>query len=584
MRIDQWAGLASAMAIQACGGLTYTYAVYSEHLKEVLQFTQVQVDEIGAAKDFGQSLGILGGLLFNLYPPFVTVSIGAVLHFFGYMIVLMTLSRKMSPPFWLLCTAIGIGVGGDSWMDLACIGTNLRNFQEHRGTVLGILKAEVGLSGAIFVTIYKAFFKPNVDRYVLLVAVGPTIIGLALALMIRPYSSEGFGESNRANTQWRFQLTYGTIISLAVYLLVIILTEAFLEDELTKPVLIAFAIVMITIMGISFAMPVLHSPVAMLKRRMTGERASMSSAQERGFDILVDESNIEISGGNVMLHRIHKSCTVEHEEQAPLKGEFETRSKVGVDANLGEDTCVKNIFESPFEPPDMTVRKAIQTANFWILAFIAMMGPGCGLAVINNLSQMGRAMDMDGVESLVGLFSIWSCFGRLIAGYGSDSLLRKGWPRPLSLLAAHFTMMFGCLLLATGSVPILALGSACVGLAYGAFWSLIPCIVSEVFGLRQFPTIYKAIVSIVPFGAYLLSAQVVGFLYDREVLNYHSHFPNRQWSTKDINTCYGRRCFGYSLVFLASISVMGVAVASVLAWCTKNVYVRSRTTPLETAQ
>lgn len=102
MRIDQWAGLASAMAIQACGGLTYTYAVYSEHLKEVLQFTQVQVDEIGAAKDFGQSLGILGGLLFNLYPPFVTVSIGAVLHFFGYMIVLMTLSRKMSPPFWLL--------------------------------------------------------------------------------------------------------------------------------------------------------------------------------------------------------------------------------------------------------------------------------------------------------------------------------------------------------------------------------------------------------------------------------------------------------------------------------------------------
>lgn len=227
MRIDQWAGLASAMAIQACGGLTYTYAVYSEHLKEVLQFTQVQVDEIGAAKDFGQSLGILGGLLFNLYPPFVTVSIGAVLHFFGYMIVLMTLSRKMSPPFWLLCTAIGIGVGGDSWMDLACIGTNLRNFQEHRGTVLGILKAEVGLSGAIFVTIYKAFFKPNVDRYVLLVAVGPTIIGLALALMIRPYSSEGFGESNRANTQWRFQLTYGTIISLAVYLLVIILTEVY---------------------------------------------------------------------------------------------------------------------------------------------------------------------------------------------------------------------------------------------------------------------------------------------------------------------------------------------------------------------
>jgi len=56
-------------------------------MKEVLHYTQVQVDDIGAAKDFGQSLGIVGGLLYNLYPPFVTVSIGAVLHFIGYMSV-----------------------------------------------------------------------------------------------------------------------------------------------------------------------------------------------------------------------------------------------------------------------------------------------------------------------------------------------------------------------------------------------------------------------------------------------------------------------------------------------------------------
>jgi hypothetical protein len=40
----------------------------------------------------------------------------------------------------------------------------------------------------------------------------------------------------------------------------------------------------------------------------------------------------------------------------------------------------------------------------------------------------------------------------------------------------------------------LALGSALVGLAYGAFWSLFPCIISEVFGLRQFAAIYKSVV------------------------------------------------------------------------------------------
>lgn len=35
------------------------------------------------------------------------------------------------------------------------------------------------------------------------------------------------------------------------------------------------------------------------------------------------------------------------------------RLKVGVDVNLGEDICVKNIFESFFELLDMIVRKVI---------------------------------------------------------------------------------------------------------------------------------------------------------------------------------------------------------------------------------
>ncbi|KAG0560084.1 hypothetical protein M758_10G148200 [Ceratodon purpureus] len=581
MWIDRWVGLASAMAIQACGGLTYTYGVYSEHMKEVLEYTQEQVDDIGAAKDFGQSLGIVGGLLYNFYPPFVTVSIGAVLHFVGYMAVLMTLSRKISPPFWLLCMSIGIGVGGDSWMDAACIGTNLRNFQEHRGTVMGILKAEVGLSGAIFVTIYKAFLKPNVNKYVLLVAVGPAVTGLALALLIRPYPSEDFGGNQRASLQWRFRLTYAAIISLALFLLVTILTEAFTEDDLLpKPVLVAFAVVMLTIMGFTFLFPMLYRPVVMLKRHLTGGRDYAYTAPAKDYGI-VEESNTEISEGNVMLHRVVQGKNTSHnredEEQVLLKDEFEMKSEVVGSVSLIEPGCAKSVVESPPEQPELTLWMALQTVDFWILALVAMMGPGCGLAVINNLSQMGKALNLDEVELYVGLFSIWSCFGRLIAGYGSDSLLRKGWPRPLSFTAAFLTMMFGCLLLATGSPNILALGSGCVGLAYGAFWSLLPCIVSEVFGLHQFPAIYKAIVSIVPIGAFVLSAKVVGYMYDREVTSYHNQFPNMQWSAEELNTCYGWRCFGYSLVFLASVSVVGVLVALVLAWRTKSIYLRTRT-------
>ena len=82
--------------------------------------------------------------------------------------------------------------------------------------------------------------------------------------------------------------------------------------------------------------------------------------------------------------------------------------------------------------------------------------------------------------------------------------------------------------------------------------------------------------SIVPIGAYLLSAKVVGELYDREVTSYHRRFPNRQWNAEEMNTCYGWRCFGYSLTILASVSVMAVLVALVLAWRTKSVYLKPK--------
>jgi hypothetical protein len=78
--------------------------------------------------------------------------------------------------------------------------------------------------------------------------------------------------------------------------------------------------------------------------------------------------------------------------------------------------------------------------------------------------------------------------------YGSDVMLRRGIPRPVCLAAAYLSLMAGCLLLATGFIQILYVGSALVGLAYGAFWSLFPCIISEVFGFKQFAAIYKTIV------------------------------------------------------------------------------------------
>lgn len=61
---------------------------------------------------------------------------------------------------------------------------SLRNFPEDRGTVTGLAKSFVGLSAAIYTQIYIGVFAPQVDRFVLLIAILPALVGLAGAVTL----------------------------------------------------------------------------------------------------------------------------------------------------------------------------------------------------------------------------------------------------------------------------------------------------------------------------------------------------------------------------------------------------------------
>jgi hypothetical protein len=52
------------------------------------------------------------------------------------------------------------------------------------------------------------------------------------------------------------------------------------------------------------------------------------------------------------------------------------------------------------------------------------------------------------------------------------------------------------------------------GVAFGAYWCLVPAISSEVFGLSAFASVYTALIFAPALGCWLLSAQLAGRLYD----------------------------------------------------------------------
>uniref|UniRef100_A0A803L900 Nodulin-like domain-containing protein n=1 Tax=Chenopodium quinoa TaxID=63459 RepID=A0A803L900_CHEQI len=210
---------------------------------------------------------------------------------------------------------------------------------------------------------------------------------------------------------------------------------------------------------------------------------------------------------------------------------------------------------------NMNLLEAMGSFNFWLLFLVTLCGMGSGLATINNMSQLGESLGYDTTKTntLVSLWSIWNFFGRLGAGYTSDILLRqRGWARPLVMAIALGAMTVGHLIISSGFVGNLYIGTILVGICYGALWSLMPTIASEIFGVLHLGTIYNAIAIANPLGTYVLSVWVIGHIYDKEAA--------------EQNTCLGVHCFMVSFFVLAFVSLLGFLVALTLFFRTRVFY------------
>jgi hypothetical protein len=216
-------------------------------------------------------------------------------------------------------------------------------------------------------------------------------------------------------------------------------------------------------------------------------------------------------------------------------------------------------------PPDeesMNLLQAMRTVNFWLLFAAMVCGMGSGVAVINNLSQIGESFNYTTLEinNLVSLWCIWNFLGRIGAGYLSDFLLHtRGFARPFLMATTLAAMAAGHLVIASGCPGILYVGSILVGICYGSQWSLMPAITSEIFGVRHMGTIFNAIGIASPVGSYIFSVRVMGYIYDKE-------------ASGEDDSCYGTRCFMLSFLIMASVALLGFLVAVALFFRTRRFY------------
>ncbi|CDP14899.1 unnamed protein product [Coffea canephora] len=474
---SKWIAAVASIWIQCSCGASYAFGIYSPILKSSQGYDQATLDTVSVFKDIGANVGIISGFLYSavvpdrrgrgqgrswLRQPWVVILAGVIQCFLGYIMMWASVTGIIDRPgVGLMCLFMFLAAHAQTFFNTANVVTAVHNFQDYSGTIVGIMKGFLGLSGAVVIQVYDTLFEGNPSTFLLILALLPTLISILLMWLVKIDAARTKDEKKYLNGF--------SVVSLVVaaYLMILII----LESAITLPLwsrIITFLVLL----------SLLSSPLGVACKAQSDSSLNLAYYTSSVGTPLMDEAE-------------------------PIKQETTSKSGSEDMLDLGAEL---NLFQ------------AMRTVNFWLL-FVAMIcGMGSGLATINNISQIGQSLGYSTVErsTLVSLWSIWNFLGRFGAGYASDIFLhRRGWARPLLMALTLAAMTAGHVVIASGFSGNLFIGSVLVGVCYGSQWSLMPTITSEIFGVRHLGTIFNTIAVASPIGSYVLSVRVIGYIYDR---------------------------------------------------------------------
>ncbi|CAL0329303.1 unnamed protein product [Lupinus luteus] len=508
----KWLGLVAAVWIQSISGNNYTFSNYSDALKSLMFLTQVELNNLSVAKDVGKAFGLLAGLASDRFPTWLMLLIGSVEGLIGYGVQWLVVNQTIKPlPYWQMCIFLCMGGNSTTWMNTAVLVTCIRNFRRNRGPVSGILKGFVGLSTAIFTNICSALFSDDPASFLLMLAIVPFAVSLSGIFFLHEIPAVKYTTASEENEEASYFTVFNVLaVVIAIYLLIF----GFLPNP-TPFVSTVFAVVLLLMLALPLGIPV-HS---FFKNRF--KPVLDMEEQQVNEPLLENEENVNESAEGV---------------------EMKTRVKVG---------------------EEHTISEALSSVDFWIMFVSFLCGVGTGLAVQNNLGQIGLALGYTDVSLFVSLISIFGFFGRIISGSVSEHFIKKaGTPRPLWNAASQILMAVGYILLAMAMPGSLYIGSVIVGLCYGVRLAITVPTASELFGLKYYGLIYNILILNLPLGSFLFSGLLAGILYDREA----TAIPGGG------NTCVGGHCYRLVFVVMTGACVVGFVLDILLYIRTKNVY------------
>ncbi|CAN1307879.1 Protein NUCLEAR FUSION DEFECTIVE 4 [Linum perenne] len=523
----RWLMLFASLLIMSVNGTSYMFGLYSGEIKSSLGYDQTTLNILSFYKDLGGNLGFLAGLAYELIPPWMLLSIGSIMNFSGYFLIWLAVSTRISKPhLWLMCLYMSLATHSASYPNTGAVVASVKNFPESRGSVIGLLKGLIGLSGAVITQIYHASYGDEGSDVILLIAWLPAIVPLMFCSIVR--DREFDRQEKELDVLYRFLYI---VLGIAGFIMFIIIVQSRFSFNRAEYIGTASVVILGLLLPLAI---VVREEFKLWRSRKLGENTSNSQTE---LNPLPATSNPKILG-------------------------------------LILSSWFKNIFNQPERGEDYTILQAIFSIDMAIIFLATTCGVGGALAAIDNLGQIAESLGYKNraISTFISLISIWNFLGRVLAGFASEILLtRYSFPRPLLLSAVILLSCVGHILIAIGVPNSLYFASILAGFCLGAQLPLVSAIISEIFGLKHFATLYSVGSISSPVGSLIFNVKVVGRLYDEEAMRQLKGLGIEREPGKELK-CVGVSCFRTAFLVIAAASFVGFLVSVVLVWRTKEFY------------
>lgn len=520
---SRWFTVFASTLIMSVNGATYLFGLYSNDIKTTLGYDQTTLNLVSFFKDLGGNLGIISGLINEITPPWVVLGIGAAMNFLGYFMIWLALTGRIAEPrVWQVCVYIWIGADSQAFANTGSLITCVKNFPQSRGIVLGLLKGFVGLSGAIMTQLFHALHGNDTKSLVLLIGWLPAAVSIVFLPVIRIIKVV-WQENNQLRV---FYYLLHVSLGLAGFLMVVII----------------------------------------LQNRVTFSRIEYIGSASVVLILLLFIPLVFVAKEEFKTWKITKTLLI--------SSDTDTDSEQPNSATPSSISCMKDVFHPPERGRDFTILQTLFSLDMLILFIATACGIGGTLTAIDNLGQIGKSLDYptSSISTFVSLVSIWNYLGRVSAGFVSEILMIKyRFPRPLMLTFVLLVSCIGHILIALAVPKSLYIASVIIGFCFGAQWPLLFAIISELFGLKYYSTLFQFGALSSPIGAYALNVKVAGHLYDKEAMKQMAAKGLRRQAGQDL-TCSGGESYRLSFIIITATTLFGCLISLILVLRTREFY------------